>query len=183
MPRPPRDDFEGAVHHVWARGVARLPIFRDNADRVTYLHHLGRIVRLKMWRCLSYCLMGNHVHLLVETPEANLAAGMQRLHSVYAQTFNERHGRSGHVFQSRYGSKLIRDDGQLWTAAAYIARNPVEAGLCAQPSAWRWSSHAAVVEGAGPAWLDAARLLEYFSTLGGDPLTRYRDAIAGGSAE
>ncbi len=70
MPRPPRDDFEGAVHHVWARGVARLPIFRDNVDRVTYLHHLGwRIVRLMMWRCLSYCLMGNHVHLLVETPE------------------------------------------------------------------------------------------------------------------
>ena len=82
------------------------------------------------WRILSYCLMGNHMHLLIETQEPNLGTGMHRLHGGYAQYFNRRHGFSGHLFQDRYDSVTIENDAQLWTAAAYIARNPVTAGLC-----------------------------------------------------
>ena len=122
----------------------------------------------KRWRCLAYCLMDNHVHLLIETPEANLGSGMQWLHGFYAQAYNERHGRVGHVFQGRYGAVRITSDEQLWTVAAYIANNPVEGGLCARPEDWPWSSHAAAILGRpSPDWLDVERL----RTMGSDPLS------------
>src|SRR5262245_9626283 len=91
--------------------------------------------------------MNNHVHLLLETREPNLGAGMKRLHGSYVQRFHARHGSSGHLFQGRYGAKCITTDEQLWTAAAYIAMNPVEAGLCRRPDAWPWSSHSMVLSG------------------------------------
>ena len=109
--------------------------------------------------------MDNHVHLLLETPQTNLGAGMQRLHGVYAQTHNKRHGRSGHVFQGRFGANRVTTDAQLWVTARYIARNPVEAGLCARPEEWQWSSHASILANAAPPWLDRERLRK-----GSDPL-------------
>src|SRR5688500_19582214 len=112
--------------------------------------------------------MENHVHLLVETPHANLAEGMRWVHGVYGREFNARHGRSGHLFQGRYGAVRIETDEQLWVTARYIAMNPVEAGMCVEPAAWAWSSHAATVGAcAAPAWLDVARLRGYFGTWGG----------------
>jgi putative transposase len=181
MPRRPREEVDGGVHHVFARGNDRRDIYLDDVDRRIYLGILGRVTRRQRWRCLSYCLMPNHVHLLVETPHANLGAGMQRLHGDYAHIFNERHGRSGHVFQGRYGSVLITSDEQLWTAVAYVALNPVGAGLCSAPEKWPWSSHAAMLDGrAAPRWLDAAHLLSYFDGLGGDPLQRYDELIGAG---
>jgi hypothetical protein len=118
--------------------------------------------------------MPNHVHLLFETPEPNLGAGMQRLHGDYGQTFNERHGRSGHVFQGRYGSVLVTTDEQLWHVAAYIVLNPVSAGLCRRPEEWPWSSHMATIGGrTRHEWLDVARLLSHFEGLGGDARRRY----------
>jgi putative transposase len=181
MPRRPREQIEGGVYHVFARGNGRQPIFVDDVDRLCYLGVLGSVVCRRRWNCLAYCLMGNHVHLLVETPEPNLARGMQALQSFYAQTFNERHGRSGHVFEGRYGAKRAHDDGQLRTAAAYIARNPVAAGRCHRAEDWRWSSHAATLDQAGPAWLAIDRLLEFFAALGGDPVERYRAIVEMGS--
>jgi REP element-mobilizing transposase RayT len=177
MPRKPREDVAGAIHHVWARGVRRHEIYADDFDRLRYLVMLGRVVVRQGWRCLAYCLMGNHVHLVLETPEANLASGMQRLHGDYAVSFNQRHGLSGHVFQGRYGSERAIDDAQLWSQLRYVPRNPVEAGLCSRPQEWRWSSHRAVVEGGGPAWLDVARTVELFSGAGGDPLERYVEFV------
>ncbi len=174
MPRRPRDEVEGAIHHVFARGNDRREIYLDDADHELYLRLLGRVSLRQRWRCLSYCLMPNHVHLLLETPHANLGRGMHRLHSVYAQTFNERHGRSGHLFQGRYGSRRITADEQLWAVAAYIALNPVTAGLCERPERWRRSSFSQVLDGvARPRWLDVGRLLRHFEGLGGDPRQRY----------
>jgi REP element-mobilizing transposase RayT len=178
MARPPRQDIDGAVHHVYARGNAREAIYRTDTDRKVYLAFLARVIPRQGWRCLSYCLMPNHVHLILETPQANLAAGMQRLHGAYAQVFNKRHDRVGHLFQGRYGNSLIRDDEQLLTAMAYVALNPVAAGLCGLPDEWPWSTHAAVVQDApGPQWLDVGRLLWYLEGLGGDPRGRYADLI------
>ncbi len=174
MPRRSRQELEGAVHHVFARGNDRREIYVDDVDRRIYLATLGRVTRRQRWRCLAYCLMPNHVHLLVETPLANLGAGMQRLHGHYAQIFNARHGRSGHVFQGRYGSVRVTTDDQLWAATAYVALNPVAAGLCQAPEEWAWSSHASTLDGrARPRWLDVPRLLSYFEGLGGDPRERY----------
>jgi putative transposase len=179
MPRKPRIEMKGAVHHVYARGNDRRVIYLDDVDRSEYLRMLERVVRWKRWRCLSFCLMDNHVHLLVETPEANLGSGMQWLHGRFAQLFNARHDRVGHVFQGRYGSKLMKDDGQLWTAAAYIARNPVAAGLCSAPADWLWSSHRVLVGQQDLEWLDGKRLLEFYDSLGGEPLQQYRAAVEG----
>jgi REP element-mobilizing transposase RayT len=183
MARKLRDDLEGAVHHVWARGNARGLIYRGDRDRQIYLALLGRVVQRHGWRCLSYCLMPNHAHLIIETPQANLGAGMQRLHGRYAQLFNRRHARVGHVFQGRYGNERIKDDAQMLTAVRYVALNPVTAGLCELPEEWRWSSHAASAAGSAPAWVDIPRLLTYFAVWGRDPAGEYLEAIAGGLAE
>jgi putative transposase len=177
MPRKPREEFPGAVHHVFARGNAKQAIYRDDHDRGLYMLLLGQVVARQRWLCLAYCLMTNHVHLLVETPEPNLGRGMQRLHGLYAQTFNTRRRRSGHLFQGRFGAVAVRTDEQLLQAARYIALNPVEAGLCQKPAEWRWSSHAAVLGGPGPWWLDASGLLSYFGASGGDPHRRYAEFV------
>jgi putative transposase len=180
MPRKPREEEAGAVVHVFARGNNRQRIFRDVEDRELYLALLGQVVRRQQWSCLAYCLMPNHIHLLVETPQPNLAAGIQRLHGLYAQTFNKRHGRCGHLFQDRYGGNRVKTDEQLVTTARYIALNPVEARLCAAPEEWAWSSHAATVGGGGaPAWLAVERLLGFFGLDGGEPRARYAEFVAG----
>ncbi|HMJ35933.1 MAG TPA: transposase [Baekduia sp.] len=181
MARKLRDELEGGVHHVYARGNDGCDIYVDDVDRARYLTELARAVLLQGWRCLAYCLMSNHVHLLVETPSANLGDGMRRLHGDYARGFNQRHDRRGHLFQGRFGSVLVRDDAQLWAAAAYVAVNPVEAGLCRRPEQWPWSSHAATVASARmapPPWLDVARLLWHFGAAGGDPVQRYVTYVA-----
>lgn len=169
----------GAVHHVYARGNDRQRIFADDADRRAYLCLLGQEVARRHWRCLTYCLMANHVHLLVETPAPNLSVGMCLLQGQYARRFNRRHGRTGHVFQGRYGAVRIEDDAQLWMTVGYIARNPVEAGLVARAGDWRWSSHQAVMGRAPSGWLDVPGLFGRLGALGGDPLSRYAECVAG----
>jgi REP element-mobilizing transposase RayT len=154
----------------------------DDADmrrylRRRYLRMLGQIVTRYRWRCLAYCLMPNHVHLLLETPEPNLPQGMQALHGDYAVSFNRRNAESGHVFQGRYGATLVTTDEQLRLLVRYVARNPVEAGLAAMPHDWRWSSDHAL-RTAPPAWLDVARTLSYLDVLGGDPHATY-EALVG----
>jgi hypothetical protein len=106
--------------------------------------------------------MGNHNHLLIETPKPNLSEGMQYLQGRYAQGFNTRYEEVGHLFQGRYGAERVASDGQLWTASAYIARNPVKAGLCRAPREWPWSSYRFIQDGGGPPWLAAGRLLSFF---------------------
>jgi REP element-mobilizing transposase RayT len=140
MARLARGEVEAGIYHVYARGNRREAIFEDDTDHEKYLELLGRAVRRTKWRAMAYCLMGNHVHLLLETREPNLGAGMQWFHGCYAQAFNRRHCYVGRVFQERYQAKRIRDDSHLWTVVRYIARNPVEAGLCEEPDQWRWSS-------------------------------------------
>jgi REP element-mobilizing transposase RayT len=177
MPRKPRAEHEPGLYHVFARGVRKSPIYLDEPDRWRYLKLLHKTVDRTAWMLLSYCLMGNHVHLLIETREPNLGAGMHRLHGAYAQWFNRRHGFVGHVFQNRYESVTITNDPQLWVTAAYIARNPVTAGFCATPEKWQWSSHAGIVNDRAPEWLDRARLAAYFASSGGDGITRYADFV------
>ena len=167
------------MHHVFARHNEQRLLFRDDVDRTRYLKLLAGVVGRFEWRCLAYCLMPNHMHLLVETPHPNLGAGMQYVHGHYGRWFADRRGQPGHVFQGRYGAKRVRDDRQLWAAAAYIAANPVEARLCAEPAAWRWGSHAATVgRTAAPGWLDVGRLLELLGAGGPDARRRYAAYVA-----
>jgi putative transposase len=169
VPRKPREEFAGAIYHVWARCVRREPLFKDDADCQVYLVILKGVVAVYGWRVLSYCLMTNHIHLVVETPYPNLGAGMRRLHGHYATFFNRRHELGGHLFERRYRHNLIKDDVQLAVALAYVAHNPVKAGLCARPEDWRRSSAAG-----DDFCVDFARL----HTLTGEPGSIASDACA-----
>ena len=180
MARKLRAELEGGLVHVYARGNDKRVIYRDDGDRRMYLRLLRSTVRHFRWRLLAYCLMDNHVHLLIETREANLADGMKRLHGTYAQRFHSRHGSSGHLFQGRYGSVRIETDEQLWTVVVYIAMNPVEAGLCNRPDDWPWSSHSLVLSGNAPDWIDVSHLLDWFATGGGDGRRRYAELFLKG---
>ena len=180
MVRKPREEVEGGVFHVFARGNDQRLVFHDDLDRRRYLRTLQSAVEDRRWRLLAYCLMDNHVHLLVETPNANLGDGMRWLHGTYAGSFNKRHGRSGHVFQGRYGAVRVKTDAQLWAVAVYIAMNPVDAGLCRLPEDWRWSSHPLVLAGTAPDWVDIPHLLEYLAPAGGDGRRRYAEAFLKG---
>lgn len=162
MPRPPRIEYPGAVHHVYSRGNNRQPLFLDDEDRSAYLTALEKVIKWKGWQCLAFVLMPNHSHFVFRTPKPNLASGMQWLHGSFARKFNDRHRKSGHLFQGRYGSKLVLTDEHLWTVLAYVVRNPVAAGLCARPEHWRWGSHAAVLGGNPPDWLAVDLLADYF---------------------
>jgi REP element-mobilizing transposase RayT len=163
---------------VYARGIDRRALFVDDDDRRGYLSLLERAVAQQRWRCLTYCLMDNHVHLMVETPEPNLGAGMQWFHGSFGREVNRRHGRAGHVFQGRFGSKRLKTESHLWTTAAYIAANPVEAGMCASPDEWPWGGHVTASIGEqGPVWLDTPRLFSLFDALGGDPRQRYCELV------
>jgi REP element-mobilizing transposase RayT len=169
----------GELHHVCARVAARLPIFHDALDRRRYLALLARVSRRMSWSCLSYCLMGNHVHLLVESRVPALSGGMHRLHGEYAQAFNRRHKRSGCLFERRFEAVAVDDDEHLWATVAYIANNPVKDGFCDAPEEWPWSSHAAIVAGEAPAWLDEPRLFSFLGSDGGDPRRRYVELVKG----
>jgi putative transposase len=140
VPRLPRNLLppEG-VYHVTARGVARGAISRDDDDRRLFLVLLARAVRLEAWACHVFCLMPNHYHLIVETSLARLSNGLHGLNGVYAQAFNERHRRSGHLFGSRFASFVILDHQHLRNACEYVLQNPVRAGLCEEAEDWRWS--------------------------------------------
>jgi putative transposase len=183
MPRPLRPELAGGIHHVWSRGAVKQTIFIDDEDRERYLRRLSKIAVWMSWRCLAYCLMGNHMHLLIETPDPNLGRGMQRLHGPYAQAFNRRHEKAGHVFGARFDSKLMKNDVQLWVATRYILQNPVKAGLCRTPEAWPWSSHAHAATGTSPAWLATGRLHSFFGSMGGDPRERYFEFVAAEPAD
>jgi len=175
MARPHRLLAAGLLYHVTARGNAKAPTFVTDADYEVFLSGLAVARHLDGLLCHAYCLMENHYHLLVETPRANLDDAMQRLNGTYATRFNRHHERKGHVFQGRYGAKLITDDDYALTVVRYIAANPVRAGMCAAPDEWPWSSYAASAGLVAPQPFLTSRVIGWF----GDP-AEYRRFIAGG---
>lgn len=163
MARPLRLEVPDGIYHLTARGNERAAIFRDETDRRIFLELVADLRESYYWRVLAYCLMGNHYHLLAQTPEPNLARGMRQLNGVYAQSFNRRHDRAGHLLEGRYNARLVQADEHLLAAARYIVRNPVRAGFCRHPNEWRWSSHRATL-GLDPPWfLDVTALLAYYA--------------------
>jgi REP element-mobilizing transposase RayT len=165
MARPLRIEFPGALYHVTSRGNARQPIFLDDRDRLFFLDRLGEVVRTHRWRCHSYCLMPNHYHVLMETPEPNLSRGMRRLNARYSQHFNRRHERVGHVLQGRFHAVVVERDTHLLELARYIVLNPVRAGLLAAAEEYPWSSlRSTLGVEPSPPWLDSARMLSGFGS-------------------
>lgn len=179
MPRKNRQDVPGALVHVYARGNNRRPIFMDDVDRQEYFSLLGKMIDEYEWRCLSYCQMTNHVHLIIETPRGGLGSGLCRAHGLYARKFNQRHGRRNHLFGTRYGGTPIVDSEHLLHAAGYVAMNPVKAEICSTPEEWPWSSHAALIgRSVGPRWFDEQALFERIDGLGREPRQLYDELVA-----
>ena len=129
MGRPHRYLAAGAYYHVATKGNNDTPIFRDDRDRAVFLQILRRVKRRYRWRLHARCLLGNHYHLLVETPLANLSDGMRDLNGQYARAFNERHRRKHHVFGQRFWSKVIESEDQYDYTLDYILHNPVHHGF------------------------------------------------------
>jgi REP element-mobilizing transposase RayT len=165
MPRRPRPQVAGGTFHVTDRGNRRQPIFHDSADRDRFLDMLDRLARARGWVGHAYCLMPNHYHLVLETPEPDLSAGMQWLNGRYAQDFNHRYGIEGHLFQGRFYSGQVETDWHLLELSRYLAQNPVSAGFCRHPREWRWGSYRAIAgfeRTQTRRFLDPGRVLEMF---------------------
>jgi putative transposase len=141
MPRAPRPNIAGGIYHVISRGVRRLQLFEDAIDYDRFLFLLRMVAKDLRWTSHVRCQLPNHFHLVLETPEANLSAGMQRLNSRYAQWFNWRHGYVGHAVESRFYSGLIESNVHFLEVARYVLLNPVRAGLCRHPRDWPYSSY------------------------------------------
>jgi REP element-mobilizing transposase RayT len=141
MSRPVRIQFEGALYHITSRGDRREAIYEDDEDRSAFLKTLGEVTETFNWICHAYCLMTNHYHLVVETPDGNLSKGMRQLNGVYTQASNRRHQRTGHLFQGRYKAILVDADAYLLELTRYVVLNPVRAGMVSAPGLWSWSSY------------------------------------------
>ena len=139
VPRTPRSQLDDGVFHVTSRGVAGGPLFCDETDRVVFLVELTKTADAFLWTCHLYCLMTTHYHLLLETSREALSRGMQRLNGLYAQGFNARHRRRGHVFEQRFQAYAVENEDHFLAASEYILQNPVKAGLCGEASEWPWS--------------------------------------------
>jgi REP element-mobilizing transposase RayT len=163
MAYPPRLQIEKGFYHIIQRGNARQRIFDDDRDHEAFLERLRDCARLLACRVHAYCLMGNHVHLLLETRKPTLSAFGQRLFASYTLWYNRKHRRTGHLLQGRFKSFLVDSDGYLAEVSRYIHLNPVRARMVEKPEAYRWSSLGAYVRrGGGVPWVRTREVLERF---------------------
>jgi putative transposase len=139
MPRRPRRDLPDGTFHVTARAIGREALFRSDEDRAFFVQQMTRAGAAFQWACHAYCLMTTHYHLVIEATRAGLSRGMHRLNGNYAQSFNERYERRGHLFEARFSAFLIEGDDYFERACYYVLQNPVRAGLCDRAEDWPWS--------------------------------------------
>jgi len=170
MARCLRQDWPGAVHHLYGRGNAKQAIFRDSEDYAFFLRRLLELTTELGAQVIAYCLMTTHYHLVVESGPEPLPSIMQRLLTAYARVFNDRWNLVGHPFQGRYQNRVVTSDNDLRNVIRYVHRNPLEAGMVKELGSWRWSSHLAIL-GAKDPLIDPARLRNLFG--GADEYLRF----------
>jgi len=181
MARPLRIEFPGAIYHVTSRGNAKQAIFIDDEDRGRFFDALSIVLDRFQWLCHAYCLMKNHYHLLIETPNSNLSRGMRELNGVYTQGFNQRHRRAGHLFQGRYKAIIVEKDNHLLSLCRYVVLNPVRIGLIKRPEQWKWSSYGATIGLVKkPSFLTDDWILSQFDARKGIAVEKYRRFVMEG---
>jgi REP-associated tyrosine transposase len=164
MARPLRLEFPGSIWHVTARGNERRSIVLDDSDRMFLLDLLGQTVERFRWIVYQYVLMTNHYHLVFQLSEETLSSGMRWLNGRYAQAFNRRHARVGHLFQGRFHARLVEKESYLQEVMRYVVLNPVRAKIVSLPEDYAWSSHRATAGlRAAPSWLAVDRTLSCFA--------------------
>jgi REP element-mobilizing transposase RayT len=164
----------GGFYHVIARGNERRDIFRDDRDRRLYLARLAECRKRYQFGLLAYCLMSNHVHLAIERGPVSIGKIVLALHAYYAQKFNDRYERVGHLFQGRYKAYLVDCERYLGALIQYIHLNPVRAGLVDRPELYAWSSERHYRRGGGPEWLDVDFVLRRFAPSRSSACAAYR---------
>jgi len=181
MSRPIRIEFSDALYHVTARGDRREDIFEDEQDRQLFLATLEKVVAQFNWTCHAWCLMDNHYHLLIQTPDGNLSKGMRQLNGIYTQASNRRHQRVGHLFQGRFKAILVDSDAYLLEVSRYVVLNPVRAGMVKKTEDWTWSSYRATagLENSAP-WLAVDGILAQFAQRRSLARQRYAQFVAEG---
>jgi putative transposase len=178
MPRERRNFIAGGTYHVFSRGSNKQAIFRYDSDRVDFLECFQRVVLRYELQCIAYCLMPNHFHLVVETPDGRLSEAMKALNGRYSLRHNKRYSCDAHLFKNRFGAVAQETDEQLFSTLRYVARNPVMAALCAAPGEWPWSSYrASIGEVNPPTFFGLTRLLSYFGGASATAMARYRDLV------
>jgi len=181
MARPLRIEYDGALYHVTSRGNERKPIFKDDGDRELFLTTLGQVSKRFHWLCHAYCLMDNHYHLVIETPDGNLSKGMRQLNGVYTQAFNRRHHRVGHLFQGRFKGILVQKESHFLEVCRYVVLNPVRAKAVKHPREWAWSSYRATGGlAAVPRCLTVEEILSHFGQRRGPAQAKYREYVREG---
>ena len=181
MSRPLRLEFAGALYHVTSRGDQREDIYHDDGDRTLWLDTLAQCCERFNWAVHAWCQMSNHYHLVIETAEGNLSAGMRQLNGVYTQAHNRRHDRVGHVFQGRYKGILVDRDSYLLELLRYVVLNPVRAQMVKRPLDWAWSSyHAMIGNQPSPTWLNCEWALSQFGAQRARQIVRYTEFVQQG---
>ena len=174
MSRPLRLELAGGLYHVTSRGDGREDIYLSDADRQAWLEVFGQVCKRFNWCCHAWCQMTNHYHVLIETPEANLAHGMRQLNGVYTQRFNRAHERVGHVYQGRYKAVLVERDGYLLELARYVVLNPLRARMVTGLENWPWSSYLATCgQVRGEEWLQTDWILAQFGPHRASAIRKY----------
>ena len=182
MARPLRLELAGGLYHVTSRGDGQEDIYLSDADREVWLAALGQVCKRFNWVCHAWCQMTNHYHILIETPEANLAEGMRQLNGLYTQRFNRLHGRVGHVFQGRYKAILVERDSYLLELARYVVLNPLRAGMVKRLEAWPWSSYLATCgQASTPEWLQTDWTLVQFGRQRASAIRKYVEFVHEGA--
>ena len=176
MPRGARLDAPGTLHHVIIRGIEKGNIVRDDDDRKEFLRRMGELAHGMGTSIYAFALMTNHAHILLKSGEQGLSTFMRRLLSGYAQYFNRRHQRVGHLFQNRYKSIICEEDAYFDKLVAYIHLNPLRAGLVhsfQELASYLWCGHAVVMKKAHYTWLDRDYVLQFFGERDGEARRAY----------
>jgi len=186
MPRGPRLDAPGVLHHVMARGLARHVIFRDEQDRADFVRRLATLAEADAWQVYAWALLPNHFHLLVRTGQRPLAHSMRSLLTGYAGRFNRRHHRSGHLFHNRYKSIVCEEEPYLLELVRYLHLNPLRAGIVRdldELGQYAYSGHAALVGSHPYPWQDTTTILRHFAATPGRARQHYLAFVAEGEQQ
>ncbi len=186
MPRGPRLDAPGVLHHVMARGLDRQVIFRDDRDRTDFVRRLEGLAAGAALRVYAWALLPNHFHLLVRTGSRPLARSMRSLLTGYAGAFNRRHKRAGHLFQNRYKSIVVEEERYFLELVRYLHLNPLRAGIVSDLGAlagYPYCGHGALCGTRELPWQDTVSVLAHFSTGARQARAQYRGFVAAGVAQ
>ena len=176
MPRGARLDAPGTLHHVIIRGIEKGNIVRDDGDKKEFLRRMGELAQGMGTSIYAFALMTNHAHVLLKSGEQGLSTFMRRLLSGYAQYFNRRHRRVGHLFQNRYKSIICEEEAYFDQLVAYIHLNPLRAGLVnsfEELASYPWCSHAVMMEKVHYTWLGREYVLQFFGNKEGEARKAY----------